>query len=68
MLDRMKVSLIPNDFLKETFMNRPALATLACVNLECQHYGQSGQDNLVIRKVYGRDRIRLLRCRNSSTQ
>ena len=25
-------------------------------------YGQSGQDNLSIRKVYGRDGIRLLRC------
>ena len=43
-------------------MDRPDLSTLACVNAECQHYGQSNQGNLVIRKVYGRDRIRLLRC------
>ncbi len=43
-------------------MERPDLATLACVNSECQHYGQSGLDNLSIRKVYGRDGIRLLRC------
>ena len=43
-------------------MERPDLATLACVNSECQYYGQSGQHKLVIRKVYGRDRIRLLRC------
>ena len=45
-------------------MERPDLSTLACVNSECQHYGQSNLDNLVIRKVYGRDRIRLLRCRS----
>ena len=45
-------------------MERPDLSTLACVNAECQHYGQSDQGNLVIRKVYGRDRIRLLRCRS----
>ena len=25
-------------------MERPDLATLACVNVECQHYGQSGFD------------------------
>ncbi len=43
-------------------MERPDFATLACVNAECQVYGQSGQGNLVVRKVYGRDRIRLLRC------
>ena len=34
-------------------MQRPDLDTLACVNPEC----------LTIRKVYGYDRIRLLRCR-----
>jgi hypothetical protein len=55
----MKFSIIPNHFFKETFMERPDLATLACVNSQCQHDGQSGQNNLVIRKVYGRDRIRL---------
>ena len=43
-------------------MERPALDTLACVNAACQGLRQSGQGNLVIRKVYGHDRIRLLRC------
>jgi transposase-like protein len=33
------------------------------VNPECQQFRQTAQGNLVIRKVYGRDRIRLLRCR-----
>ena len=44
-------------------MQRPDLATLACVNAECQHFGRPGQGNLTIRKVYGKDGIRLLRCR-----
>lgn len=44
-------------------MERPDLTTLACVNPECQQFRQSGQGHLVIRKIYGRDRIRLLRCR-----
>ena len=44
-------------------MERPDLDTLACVNAECQGFRQFGQGNLVIRKVYGHDRIRLLRCR-----
>jgi len=44
-------------------MERPDLATLACVNPECQQFRQAGQGNLVIRKVYGRDDIRLLRWR-----
>ena len=44
-------------------MERPDLDTLACVNAECPCFRQAGQSNLVIRKVYGRDAIRLLRCR-----
>jgi transposase-like protein len=44
-------------------MERPDLRTLACVNPECQQFRQAGHGNLVIRKVYGRDGIRLLRCR-----
>ena len=44
-------------------MTRPDLDTLACVNPECQQFRQTSQGNLVIRKVYGRDGIRLLRCR-----
>ena len=44
-------------------MERPDLDTLACVNAECSLFRQNGQNNLVIRKVYGHDAIRLLRCR-----
>ena len=44
-------------------MKRPDLDTLACVNTECQLFRQTGGSHLVIRKVYGHDRIRLLRCR-----
>jgi IS1 family transposase/transposase-like protein len=45
-------------------MQRPDLATLACVNADCQHFGRTGQGNLTLRKVYGKDGIRLLRCRS----
>ena len=44
-------------------MKRPDLDTLACVNPECQRFRLTGQDNLTVRKVYGQDRLRLLRCR-----
>ena len=44
-------------------MKRPDLSTLACVNSEFKLYCQTDQGNLVIRKVYGQDRIRLLWCR-----
>src|SRR5215467_9772959 len=44
-------------------MQRPDLGTLACVNPACQWIRRTGQDNLTVRKVYGQDRIRLLRCR-----
>jgi transposase-like protein len=44
-------------------MTRPDLDTLACVNAECQLFRRAGASNLIIRKVYGHDRIRLLRCR-----
>jgi transposase-like protein len=44
-------------------MKRPDLDTLACVNAECQLFRRAGANNLSIRKVYGHDRIRLLRCR-----
>ena len=42
---------------------RPPLASLACVVESCDLYGQVGQNNLTIRKVYGQDQIRYLRCR-----
>jgi IS1 family transposase/transposase-like protein len=33
------------------------------VNARCELYGQAGQRNLIVRKVYGKDEIRYLRCR-----
>jgi transposase-like protein len=48
---------------KEDIMERPDLSTLAWVNSACQQFRQGSQGNLVIRKVYGHDHIRLLRCR-----
>ncbi len=42
---------------------RPQLETLACVNEGCESYGHKGQNNLTIRKIYGKDGILYLRCR-----
>jgi transposase-like protein len=44
-------------------MQRPDLDTLACVNPECQLFGRTDEGNLTVRKVYGHDQLRLLRCR-----
>ena len=44
-------------------MERPDMDTLACVNTECQLFRRPAAGNLVMRKVYGHDHIRLLRCR-----
>ena len=41
---------------------RPALENLCCLNAQCNAYGQRGQANLTVRKTYGADRIRYLRC------
>src|SRR5258708_25408679 len=41
---------------------RPALETLACVNERCELYGWAGLNNLTVRKTYGSDQIRYLRC------
>lgn len=41
---------------------RPPIESLACVEPECELYGKAGQGNLVVRKEYGQDRIRYLRC------
>lgn len=43
---------------------RPELETLACVNERCELYGQKGQNNLTVRKIYGKDGLRYLRCRS----
>ena len=45
-------------------MQRPDLTTLACINADCPQFARPGQGNLTIRKVYGQDGIRLLRCRS----
>lgn len=47
----------------ESTLTRPPLDSLACVNQGCELYGQTGQQNLTVRKVYGADQIRYLRCR-----
>lgn len=48
--------------MKERKIPRPLIESLACVNPECDLYGQKGDGNLAIRKVYGQDQIRYLRC------
>jgi len=50
--------------MKERKYTRPPLESLACVNPDCDLHGQKGGHNLIIRKVYGRDQIRYLRCRD----
>ena len=48
---------------KKIEITRPPLESLACINPECKLYGQTGQGNLCVRKIYGKhDRIRYLRC------
>jgi len=42
---------------------RSPLETLACVNHRCELYGQAGRNNLTVRRTYGKDKIRYLRCR-----
>ena len=44
-------------------MKRPDLDTLAWVNPACHLFRRPGEANLTVRKVYGHDRLRLLRCR-----
>lgn len=36
--------------------------SLCCVNERCKEYGKRGKENLIVRKVYGKDQIRYLRC------
>jgi IS1 family transposase/transposase-like protein len=45
-----------------TTTTRPPLETLACIKVGCEMYGQKGQGNLRVRKTYGKDEIRFLRC------
>ncbi len=41
---------------------RPDLSEMCCINPDCALYGQRGADNLMVRKTYGQDQIRYLRC------
>ncbi len=52
----------------KTIQERPRLETLACVNERCELYGQIGQHNLGVRKTYGQDGIRYLRCRSCGAE
>ena len=46
----------------ETKTTRPPIESLACIAPECDLYGQPSQGNLTVRKVYGHEQIRYLRC------
>ena len=51
--------------MNEIKIVRPQLEELACVNPECEMYGQKGEGNLTIRKYIGKKKnIRYLRCRS----
>ena len=48
---------------KKIEITRLPLESLACVVPRCKLYGQPGQGNLSVRKIYGKhDKIRFLRC------
>ena len=51
-----------------TTTTRPPLETLACINIGCELYRQKGQGNLTVRKIYGKDGIRFLRCQCCGTE
>lgn len=44
--------------------NKPPLSSLACPIEGCKLYGKTGQGNLKVRKVYGAEKIRYLRCKS----
>ena len=41
---------------------RPSIMSLSCQNPDCQAHQQPNQNNLTIRKTYGLEKIRYLRC------
>jgi hypothetical protein len=41
---------------------RPDINSLCCMHDECKYFQAKGKGNLTIRKIYGDDRIRYLRC------
>lgn len=48
--------------------HRPQIETLACPYTDCHLYSRKGAGNLAVRKVYGKDQIRYLRCRACSRE
>lgn len=52
----------------ETPITRPPIETLACINAQCEWYGQRGRNNLTVRKTYGKDGIRYLHCQEWGTE
>lgn len=43
---------------------RTSLENLCCVNEKCKLYGQKAKENLKVRKIYGKDKVRYLKCRS----
>jgi transposase-like protein/IS1 family transposase len=52
----------------EKAQHRPRIETLACPYDDCYLYSRKGAGNLTVRKVYGKERIRYLRCRACSRE
>ena len=52
----------------EKAQHRPPIETLACPYEDCHLYSRKGAGNLTVRKVYGKERIRYLRCRACSRE
>jgi hypothetical protein len=44
------------------------METLACPYEDCHLYAKRAQGNLTVRKLYGKDRIRYLRCRSCARE
>jgi transposase-like protein len=54
--------------LMENEKHRPRIETLACPYEDCHLYAKKGANNLTVRKLYGKDKIRYLRCRSCSRE
>jgi hypothetical protein len=52
----------------ENECHRPQIQTLACPYTDCHLYAMKGANNLTLRKLYGKDRIRYLRCSTCSRE
>jgi IS1 family transposase/transposase-like protein len=48
--------------------HRPQIKTLACPYEDCHLYAKRAQGNLTVRKLYGKDRIRYLKCRSCARE